>query len=149
MNIPTIRHEPMSDIFHKYHIENFGVDAVLHEFLKAEPEDADAHDHPFDFTIFVLKGSYTEIIWEEVWERQVYGVYYPRTIKRSAGESFSVDAETIHKIVNVSTGGCKTLMLPGPATRKSGFWKFDACTDPYEKGYYTGKFREWDQPDFK
>ena len=141
MNIPTIRHEPMSDIFHKYHIENFGVDAVLHEFLKAEPEDADAHDHPFDFTSFVIKGWYIE----RIWEKHPSGYLYSRLVTRRGGECFYVEAETIHQIISVSNGGCKTLILPGPATRKSGFWKFE----PSGVGeLYHGKFREWDQPEF-
>ena len=141
MTEPSIRHEKMSDIFHKYHIENFGVDAVLHEFLEAEPEDALAHDHPFDFTSFVIEGWYVEMIWE----RNPFGFWYPRHAARRKRDTIDVDAETVHQITAVSPGGCKTLILPVPVTRKSGFWKF---TPTENKDLYTGEFRAWDQEEF-
>ena len=135
MTTPTIRHERMSDIFHKFHIENFGVNAVLHQFDKPEPIDADAHDHPGDFRTFIMDGSYVERVWH-FWRDS----WHYQDIHRKKGSSHFVRATHIHQIVELPDGPCKTIILPGPVVRKSGFWRF-------ENG--IASFREWNQQEFK
>lgn len=137
MNKPTIRHERMSDIFSKYHLDGLPVDAVIHYFDKAEPADAPYHDHPFDFVSFIISGGYTEEIKYHQPEDNYWHTWHTRCLP---GTSRQVKATDIHKITHVAPGGCYTLILPGPWKRKSGFWRFD------ENG---AKFREWDQPEFQ
>jgi len=59
MNL-TIRHEKMSDLFDKYHIEGLPFPAVIHHFKGPEPEDSQPHDHPGDMDVKVLHGWYAE-----------------------------------------------------------------------------------------
>lgn len=135
MNL-TFRHEQMSDLFDKYHIEGLPFPAVIHHFKGPEPLDAQPHDHPFDFDSFIMSGGYTE--------RQYFfdkaGNATPLEILRFPGTAHSVGAETVHLITDVPDEGCFTLMLPGEKVREPGFWKFD------ETGAH---FRQHDQPEFE
>jgi len=134
MTIPTIRHERMSDIFQKYHIEGLPFSAVIHRF--SEPDTGDPHDHPFDFTTHILSGGYVEKIYFPASD----GTWYYNYAHRLPGTCHKVKATHIHQVVELIDGECFTLILPEPNIRKSGVWQFN------ETGYM---FREWDQPEFK
>lgn len=125
----TVRHEPMSEIFDKFHIEGFRIPMVIHHFEEPEPEDADPHDHPGDMDIIILDGAYVE-------KRFPSG----EIIHRNQGDQFTVKATDIHLIIGMSIGGCTTLMLPKEKVREPGFWRFD------DSGAY---FRQWDWDEFK
>ena len=147
INIPIIRHERMSDIFQKFHLEGLPVEAVIHYFEKAEPEDAPYHDHPFDFVSFIISGGYIEEtpkyydpMKDPDGKWHIEGKWYHINVNRRPGTSHQVRATDIHKITFVPEGGCYTLILPGPVIRKSGFWRFDDG---------VAAFREWDQEEFK
>jgi len=124
----------MSDLFDKYHIEGLEFPVVIHHFKGPEPEDAEPHDHPFDFTTFIMKGGYTETI-----HRTELG-HHTFDFIHEEGCSHKVEATDIHLITKMSEGGCFTLMLPGEKVREPGFWKFD------ESGAH---FRQHDSSEFK
>ena len=126
---PTIRHEPMSEIFDKYHIQGLKVPVVIHHFKEPEHEDADPHDHPCDMDITILDGAYIE-------KRFPSG----EIIHRDKGDSFTIKSTDIHLIIGMSIGGCTTLMLPKEKVREPGFWRFEG-----DKAY----FRQWDWDEFK
>ena len=139
MNTPTIRHEAMSDIFHKFYVENFSSkqNIVFHRFDEPEPLNADAHDHPFDFRTTIIEGSYIERIWRQ---NPNGGTWWHTDIHRQSGSTHFVEAKTIHQIIDLPEGPCITMITHKEPTRKSGFWKFQ-----------DGKamFREWDQEEFQ
>lgn len=134
MKTLTIRHEPMSPIFDKFHIEGLQFGAVIHHFT--EPDTGDPHDHPFDFTTHILSGGYIERVYSI---DSTDGDFRYKDIHRKPGAAHAVKATDIHQIISLPDGECFTLMIPGPWKRKSGFWRFD------EDGV---KFREWDQQEF-
>ncbi len=132
----AFKKEVMNEFFDKYHIESLGFPAVVHHFKGVEPEDSPAHDHPFRFNSWILKGSYVE-------KRYIInpdGSWHYYLIPHREGTSHNVEATDIHKIVILPDDECWTLMLPEKGERKSGFWRFD------EKGAH---FREWDQVEFE
>jgi len=139
MNTPTIRHEAMSHIFHKFHVEGLSEkqNIVFHRFDEPEPIDADAHDHPFDFMTIILEGSYIERIWKRSTKKHIW---WHTDIHRRAGERHFVKAETIHQIISLPEGPCITMITHKEPTRKSGFWRF---------GNSKAMFREWDQEEFQ
>jgi hypothetical protein len=128
-NTMTLEEEKMSEAFTKFHIKGLPFDAVLHRFTGVDNEDP--HDHPFGFTSFVIKGWYTERVYD------TDGNW--KYIHRKAGDSFRVEASTIHHIVEVSEGGCWTIVLPEKHERKSGFYRFGDET----------MHRFWDETEFK
>ncbi len=115
--IITVREEEMSKELMKYHLLNLPFDAVIHHFTG--PDQGEPHDHPFPFTGFILKGFYVEKrlkISNGLWESQCH-------IVRAEGDSYRVWADTVHKIVEVSEGGCWTLILPGKKVQEPGFFR--------------------------
>lgn len=110
-----LRVERMSEHFTKHHLDGFPFPAVIHHFTA--PDRGDPHDHPWGFTSTIIKGWYVEEIFD------LNGHSFQ--LKRYEHESFRIDAKHIHRIVDLSPGGCWTLVLPDPvAERKSGFYQF-------------------------
>lgn len=126
----TIEEERMSDSFVKYHIRGLPIAAVLHHFT--DVDRGDPHDHPWPFQSTILSGGYTE----EVFLKSIGASFIER---REVGNSFVVPAQRIHRITELHTGDCWTLILPGPEEQKSGFWQFR------EDGVYH---RYWDSQDW-
>lgn len=105
----------MSDSFTKYHLNGFPFDGVIHKFT--EPDNGDPHDHPFAFNTFIVKGSYIERRWD-VNTGEFHDTH------RTRGESFLVEASTVHQIIALPEGECWTFILPERWERKSGFYRF-------------------------
>lgn len=99
----------------------------LHDIFQPDT-DADPHDHPFNFVSIILRGSYTERLFD------IKGKYAFATGYKSH-KRFSIHRMTkkqAHRIVEADPK-LKTLVLVGP--RKRGEW-----------GFYTPHgFVKWDQ----
>ena len=127
----SLRVEPMSGAFTKWHIDGLPLATVLHRFT--EPDHGDPHDHPWPFRSVILSGGYVE------------EVYHPQkglvgTLERKPGDSFLIGAKHIHRIVSLPEGECWTLIMPGEHQQTSGFWRFD-------NGQAFHRF--WHEQDFK
>lgn len=109
----------MADFFEKQHIEGLPFAAVLHHIKGVD--DGDPHDHPFSFVSHVLHGWYNEIIYN----LEPDGTCHSRSIKRRhQGFTHTVEAGTVHKIIDVSPGGCYTLILPSEKLKEPCFYRF-------------------------
>lgn len=132
---PTPRHivrpEPMGPHMLKLHLDP---GRVLHRFTA--PDTGDPHDHPFGFTSHVLSGGYVE----DVFKPQPDGTHTVNRYQRLPGTSHRVDARTIHRLVELLAPEAWTLIEPGPAEQKSGFYRFDGA------GIWH---RHWDEPEFR
>lgn len=87
---------------------NFGLFSIrLHHFLRSDDKRY-FHDHAWWFITLVLKGSYTDVSpdGEDV---------------LTAGSIRYRKAEHPH-YVKVADGGCWTILITGPMSRKWGFW---------------------------
>lgn len=95
----------------------FGV--YLH-WIHEPDSDRDPHDHPWNFGSFILKGGYTERVWEE----PALGTQDYKGYRRKWGQ-FSwhkMDTVSAHKIEQISKP-LVTLVLVGRRTRNWGFWQ--------------------------
>jgi hypothetical protein len=95
---------------------NFGIGSIrLHHWIRSDDKRA-PHDHPWWFVTLVLKGSYTDRTFlnpdsTPMWE----------TDKLQTGAIRYRPANHRH-IVDVTPGGCWTLMITGKKIRNWGFW---------------------------
>lgn len=124
--------EVMNNVFTKYHI---GEGMVIHHFTGVEDEYP--HDHPFDFVTHIITGGYVE----EIYKIRDGGVWSRETITRLPDTSHVVKAETIHRIVSLPEGECKTLIIPKGKWREPRFWRFE--------GYDSVWSRQWNEQEFK
>lgn len=87
---------------------NLGLFSIrLHHFLRSD-DKRHFHDHAWWFLTLVLKGSYTDV------SPQGNDVLTAGSIRfRPAKHPHYVD---------VAEGGCWTILITGPMTRKWGFW---------------------------
>lgn len=94
----------------------FGV--YLH-WIHEPDSDRDPHDHPWNFTSIILKGSYTE----RVWDYPALGTQdykgYQRTWHRFTRHKMTM--EKAHKIEEISKP-LVTLIFVGKRSRNWGFW---------------------------
>lgn len=110
-----LRHENMSPVFDKWHVGGLAVPVVFHRFTG--PDLGDPHDHPWAFKSLILSGGYREEIYD------LDGTC--RIELRSQGDFFYVPSRRIHRIVELPTGTCETMILPdGGVYRKPGFYQF-------------------------
>ena len=115
-----IEHEYLSESFSKYHVRDAPFYKVFHHFKK--PDTGDFHDHPSPMEIRIEKGGYIEdqlIIAED--GTCVGG----RRIVRKPGDIFTIEAGTVHKIVELLEGECWTSMTPGLHEREWGFYRVE------------------------
>ena len=111
-----VRVERMSRAFVKYHLDN---GQVLHRFTREEPH-VDPHDHPWSFETEILDGGYVE----EVFRVEPDGAWRSEVVHRHPGTTHRVEAGHIHRIVELPTGECWTLVRTGPHEREVRFWRF-------------------------
>lgn len=81
----------------------------LHKFLR-DDDDRALHDHPWWFISVLLKGTYREVLSDQVqttWRKRLSIVFRPATHR--------------HRVV-IGTDTCWTLVLTGPRVRDWGFW---------------------------
>jgi hypothetical protein len=136
------RLEQMNDIFAKFHLEREGgsplpFPAVFHRFSGAER--GDPHDHPWGFTTHILSGGYVE----EIYTCEASGVWIRTTIARLPGTAHHVPATRIHRIVDLLTPECWTMILPGPWERESRFWRFPVEGGALSRAWHETDFHEW------
>ncbi len=108
--------ERMSRAFTKYHLDD---GRTLHRFKMEEPH-ATPHDHPWSFETEILDGGYVE----EVFHLDPNGGWHSERVHRLPGKTYHVDAAHIHRIVELPTSECWTLVRAGPHTRETRFWRF-------------------------
>lgn len=107
-----VREEKLSDTFTKYHI-NLGDDVylVLHHFTGVDGPVP--HDHPWDFTSWILKGGYVEEVFHE---GNTYGVFH------DPGDVIDFKAEHTHRIHKLMEGECWTATMYGPKKQDFRFY---------------------------
>lgn len=111
----------------------------LHWIHKADP-DRDLHDHPWNFTSFVLRGQYKELVCDKpdtraLWLRaEAVRTANSRTpIKERLIRWFNhKNTRSAHRITEVSPK-LLTLVVTGPKTKSWGF---------YDEG--TFKYTDWE-----
>jgi hypothetical protein len=108
--------ERMSRAFTKYHLDD---GRVLHRFRHPEP-DANPHDHPWPFETTILDGGYID----EVFHVDADGSWHSEHVHWQPGETYSVDATHIHRIVALPKGECWTIVRSGQNERETRFWRF-------------------------
>lgn len=111
----NLRNERMSDVFDKFHLDGIPGTPVIHRF--SDIDRGDPHDHPWGFTSFVLAGGYVE----EGFDRRDGSITCQR---RYPGNAFFIDANHIHRIIDLPEGECWTIITPGPWVQEPGFWQF-------------------------
>jgi len=99
-----IHTETMSAQFQKLHMTVGKFPLTLHHFTG--PDKDGPHDHPFAFTTNILAGGYVE----QVWKRRK-GYWQPYVIARPAGTSHLVEADCIHRIIELPEGECITSVV--------------------------------------
>lgn len=95
----------------------------LHD-LNLPDSDRFPHDHPWAFCSIVLRGGYTEVVYQPVFGcvRQVDGRMAQRTVRRhSRWSAHRMGTDVAHEITQVQPR-TKTLVLCGPRSRNWGFW---------------------------
>ena len=112
----TIEHESMSGAFSKIHVRDAPSHFILHEFH--DTDEGDPHDHPFDIEVTILKGGYVDFRYD------VTNGDADR-IERHVGDTFTIHACAVHRIVGLLHGPCLTLATYGPWVQEPGFWRFD------------------------
>ena len=112
----TFSPERMNGGMLKLHVAGAGRPMVLHVFTA--PDRGDPHDHAqWGFWSTVLDGSYLEEAFAPDGTSQI--------IERRAGDRFRVEADHVHRIIDLPSGMCVTLIEPDPHTgRDSGFYDF-------------------------
>ena len=111
--------ESMSAIFTKYYFQLGKFPITLHHFTA--PDASDPHDHPYGFTATVIAGGYMEERWHSSSRGWGYEMY-----RRHAGDTFTVAATDIHRIVELSEGECVTAIRwhDEVPRRESKVWQF-------------------------
>lgn len=108
--------ESMSGVFHKVHVQDAPSGFILHKFTA--PDGGDPHDHPFDIHVTVIEGGYTE-------ERYDPQTGHATIITHERGESFTIPATAIHRIVRLhGDEPCQTLATYGPHVQEVSFWRW-------------------------
>lgn len=118
MNL-NFKQEIMSDFFEKAHIEGLPFPAVIHKFT--DIDHGNPHDHPFQFTSHILHGWYQE----EIYYTNKSLIGQSEKYIRTAGTSRKIEANTIHRITDISEGGCYTLIIPQQKIQEPAFYKFE------------------------
>jgi hypothetical protein len=91
----------------------------LHCILRSD-NDRDLHDHPFDFTSLILKGSYREHYYDPALGSDPSDPANHRTRVYRPGDRNTCQADKAHRI-EVLDGPVWTLVWSGPRVRKWGF----------------------------
>jgi len=113
-----LRVERMSRAFTKYHLDD---GRALHRFRMGEPH-ADPHDHPWSFETEILAGGYVE----EVFHHAPHGGWHSELVHRTPGTVHQVQAEHIHRIIELPERECWTVVRAGLNARETRFWRFGA-----------------------
>ena len=134
------RIEVMNPGFTKWHLNEHGqhgwpIRPVLHQFTA--PDGGDPHCHPWDFRVVVWRGSYVEEVF-----LIVPGGFDSYRKTRREGDSFTVPAEHIHRIVALPDGECWTLAEYGPTRRTSQFWRFEPGGRVLSRPWHRAEFAE-------
>lgn len=119
--------ERMSVAFTKFHLDD---GRVLHWFRREE-RNANPHDHPWSFETEIIAGGYIE----EVFYAYKDATWRSEFVHRQVGSHHSIAATHIHRIVELPTGECWTLVRAGPVERTTRFWRFgdDVRSRPWNR----------------
>jgi hypothetical protein len=93
--------------------KNFPFNIFIHKFLKSDPDDL--HDHPWNYTSFILWGGYWEYTEKE---RNILKNW------RSPGYLVTRDASWKHRLeLDPKVPVCWTIFIPHRRRREWGFYK--------------------------
>ena len=120
--------------FKRYGIQTPWFGIYLHFIYKAD-EDKHLHDHPWNYTSIVLKGSFVEQRPSGSLLFNVKRLYPGDVVRRKAGE--------FHKIYALMTPAVYTLFLTGPRIREWGYNVNDTWVDNvnYRKNKNQGFYK--------
>ena len=120
-----LKHERLSAEFEKWLFtyrqrEKKYFHTVLHHFTGKDK--GNPHSHPWNFTSYILAGSYVE-------KRYIIhpdGNWSSTLIHRTTEAVHKVTADTVHEIVELPEGECWTVVVPtSPQPQPWHFWQFD------------------------
>ncbi len=113
----------LSKEFMKYHLDLTGIDGevfrpVIHHFTGVDT--GGPHDHPWNFTTHILKGSYIE--------RRYFintdGTWHSRDMCYEEGTTHKIEADHIHEIIALPFGECYTIVIAEWPPKEWRFWQF-------------------------
>ena len=94
----------------------FPFNIFIHKFIIGD--DADKHDHPWNFFTLILSGGYYE-----EYEKIVEGRKITLTEFRYPGFFQYVKSTHTHRVILPENKGCWTLFIPFKKNREWGFWR--------------------------
>lgn len=94
----------------------FPFNIFIHKFIIGD--DADKHDHPWNFFTLILSGGYYE-----EYEENIEGEKVTLTKYRAPGFFQYVNSTHTHRVTLPENKGCWTLFIPLKKNREWGFWK--------------------------
>jgi hypothetical protein len=106
---------------------------VFLHFIKTEDKDQDPHDHPWNFRSLVLRGGYTEMVYENPWRGLLVNAHFPGenpvlgdvSVAIRKPRSFHLmPTRSAHRILSVKPNTI-TLVFAGKRTRSWGFFSAD------------------------
>lgn len=117
-------HEQMGPHFAKVHINpnnelDWPIQPVVHDLRG--PDYGDPHDHPWSFTTHIIYGGYIE----EVFIPLPSGGVAVETVERLEGQSYTIEASHIHRIVSLLKERCFTISIYGKPERDVSFYRFN------------------------
>lgn len=108
--------EDMGPHMRKYYLSD---ERVVHRFTA--PDTGDAHDHPFPFNSTILYGCFMDKRFIPVADGRPNIRFYTR----SAGNTYRVEADTIHLVSKLLSDECWTIISPEQKVQEPGFYKWD------------------------
>lgn len=123
VNIPD-RNDPSKTYLRRLRIVRTPWFALYLHFIFLPDNDRDPHDHPWNFASFVIRGGYTERLYDRLGIGDDDLKEKPMLIGERRHGRFSfhrVLLHNYHKIVNVEPG-LVTLVFIGPEKKEWGFW---------------------------
>lgn len=113
--------EPYLIRYYMLHVDRddnggFSFNIFIHKFIIGD--DADKHDHPWNFFTLILSGGYYE-----EYEKVVDGRKITLTEFRKPGFFQYVKSTHTHRVILPENKGCWTLFVPFKKNREWGFWR--------------------------
>jgi hypothetical protein len=131
IDIPD-RNDPTQTYLRRLRIIRTPLFALYLHFIFLADNDRDPHDHPWDFVSFVIRGSYTERLYDRFNSIGRFR-YKPMFLGEWTHGRFSfhrMTKEFAHRITSIEPG-LVTLVLIGRETKEWGFWTEDGAFIPW------------------
>lgn len=106
---------------HRLRIVQTPLFAVYLHDINLPDADRDPHDHPWPFAAWILRGGYTEEVWDSPAELATGGTVYSRTLLQRRWSWHRMNTTAAHMITSIQPH-TKTLIITGPRKKSWGFW---------------------------